>query len=208
MLFVAGWEEELYGSDGAPPFNFSFCMDPGTDFDVGFRYHLANDRQMNDPHIMRVERGEFVRLRIINAAAMSSYVVQFNATEWGRELPRPTLVAVDGQFTHPHHVDEFGGFWIGVAQRGDVLLQAPQTDGCFPIFARNAMGPLVRRSEGRSEERTTTSRSEATSIFISTTNTLAALALASLTAGRHLRRTALQCAIAASRRSHVRRKER
>ena len=136
QLLSDGWREDKSS------FNFSECMDAGDGFDVAFRYHLANGRQMSDPIVMFVERGEYIRLRVINDAAMSSYVVQFNSTSWGKEMPRPTLIAVDGQFTEPHFVDEFDGLWVGPAQRGDVLLQAPEEDVCFPIFARNAMGPL------------------------------------------------------------------
>ena len=134
-----GWEDEQ-------PFNFSECMQPGDDFDVAFRFHLANNQQFGgSPVVMRVEKNEYVRLRIINSASMSSYLVLFNETDWGGCNLKPTLVAVDGQYIQPYEVEKDNlGFWVGVAQRGDVLLRIPEhMDGsCFPIIARNAMSDL------------------------------------------------------------------
>ena len=57
--------------------------------DVEYDAFLANDRTLDDPLVVRVERSGRARLRIINGAASSAFWI-----ELGRL--RGTLVAVDG----------------------------------------------------------------------------------------------------------------
>ena len=71
-------------------------------------------------------RGERVRLRFINGAAMSYFDVRIPGLKM-------TVVAADGQNVHPVTVDEFR---IGVAETFDVIVQ-PQDDNPYTIFAQS-----------------------------------------------------------------------
>ena len=55
---------------------------------------LANDRTLDDPEIVRVEKGGRIRLRIINAAAASNMWIDLGALEG-------ELIAVDGNSVMP-----------------------------------------------------------------------------------------------------------
>lgn len=71
-------------------------------------------------------RGERVRLRFINGAAMSYFDVRIPGLKM-------TVVAADGQNVHPVTVDEFR---IGCAETFDVIVQ-PQDDSPYTIFAQS-----------------------------------------------------------------------
>jgi CopA family copper-resistance protein len=71
--------------------------------------------------------GERVRLRFINAAAMSYFDVRIPGL-------RLTVVSADGQDVHPVEVDEFR---IGVAETYDVIVE-PKDDAAYTIFAQSA----------------------------------------------------------------------
>src|SRR5581483_341224 len=93
--------------------------------DVTYDAFLANDRTLEDPQVVAVEKGGRVRLRIINAGATTNYTIdlgQLNAS----------LIAVDG-----HGVTPLAGrrFPIAVAQRLDILVELPDTGGSFPVLA-------------------------------------------------------------------------
>ena len=72
-------------------------------------------------------RGERVRLRFINAAAMSYFDVRIPGLNM-------TVVAADGQDVHPVDVEEFR---IGVAETYDVIV-TPRDDAAYTIFAQSA----------------------------------------------------------------------
>lgn len=71
--------------------------------------------------------GEKVRLRFINAAAMTYFDVRIPGLKM-------TVVAVDGQYVHPVTVDEFR---MAVAETFDVLVE-PSGQEAFTIFAQDA----------------------------------------------------------------------
>lgn len=71
------------------------------------------------------DRGDRVRLRIINGSAMTIFDVRIP----GLEL---TVVATDGQNIEPVTVDEFR---IGVAETYDVIVQ-PSADAAYTLFAQ------------------------------------------------------------------------
>jgi FtsP/CotA-like multicopper oxidase with cupredoxin domain len=87
------------------------------------------------------EKGEKIRLRFINGAAMSFFDVRIPGLKM-------TVVAADGQNVHPVTVDEFR---IGVAETYDVIVQ-PHSDMAFTIFAQSqdrtgfARGTLASRT--------------------------------------------------------------
>ncbi len=70
-------------------------------------------------------KGEKIRLRFINGAAMSFFDVRIPGLKM-------TVVAADGQNVHPVTVDEFR---IGVAETYDVLVE-PADDAAYTIFAQ------------------------------------------------------------------------
>lgn len=58
--------------------------------DIEYDAYLANDRSLDDPEIVPVERGGRLRVRIINGATATAFTIDFGALEG-------ELIAVDGQ---------------------------------------------------------------------------------------------------------------
>jgi len=71
------------------------------------------------------QRGDRVRLRFINAAAMTFFDVRIPGLKM-------TVVAADGQYVQPVSVDEFR---IGVAETYDVIVE-PSTEQAYTVFAQ------------------------------------------------------------------------
>jgi len=71
------------------------------------------------------QRGDWVRLRLINAAAMTFFDVRIPGLKM-------TVVAADGQYVEPVSVDELR---LGVAETYDVLVE-PNDDRAYSIFAQ------------------------------------------------------------------------
>ena len=116
-------------NQGAGSFNFSRCMAPGTDSDVRYRYHLLNGKPADDPQVVDARPGQWIRIRFISSAGMTNYKLVLPTSL------SPSAVAVDGQYIVPY-TPEDGVFWIAVAQRVDVLVQAPTAPGNVAIFAQ------------------------------------------------------------------------
>jgi FtsP/CotA-like multicopper oxidase with cupredoxin domain len=93
--------------------------------DVHYDAFLANDRTLEDPEIVRVERSGRIRLRIINGASSSQFWVDL-----GDLVGR--VVATDGHSVHPVAGSRFP---IAIAQRLDILIDLSGT-GAFPILAQ------------------------------------------------------------------------
>jgi FtsP/CotA-like multicopper oxidase with cupredoxin domain len=93
--------------------------------DVTYDAFLANDRTLADPEIVKVESGVEVLLRVINAAAMSSFHFDLGRLE-GR------LIAVDGARVQPIAGRRFP---IAVAQRLDIVLRIPRGEAAYPLLA-------------------------------------------------------------------------
>jgi FtsP/CotA-like multicopper oxidase with cupredoxin domain len=87
--------------------------------------YLANDRTLDDPEIVTVDRGGRIRLRIINAAASTGFHIDVTPLT-------AMLVAVDG-----HAVAPVTGriFPLSMAQRIDLELDIPLEGGIFPVLA-------------------------------------------------------------------------
>lgn len=94
--------------------------------DIVYDAYLANDRTLDDPEVVQVEKGGVVRLRIINGAAASNMWIDTGPLEGD-------LIAVDGNAVHPvrHNL-----FPLAVAQRADIRLRIPAEGGVFPILFR------------------------------------------------------------------------
>lgn len=93
--------------------------------DVPYDAFLANDRTLDDPFVVAVERRGKVRLRLINGAAASSFWIELG------EL-KGTLVAVDG---NPVVAVVGSRFPMTPAQRLDIVIDIP-SGGAFPVFAQ------------------------------------------------------------------------
>jgi FtsP/CotA-like multicopper oxidase with cupredoxin domain len=93
--------------------------------DIDYDAYLANDRTLDDPEIVPVEKGGRVRVRIINGAAATAFTLDFGELEGA-------LIAVDGQLIHPIKGRRFG---MSMGQRIDVRLELPREARSFPIVA-------------------------------------------------------------------------
>jgi FtsP/CotA-like multicopper oxidase with cupredoxin domain len=93
--------------------------------DVEFDAFLANDRTLEDPEVVAVEKGGHVRLRIINGAAATNFTLDVGDLA-------ATLIAVDG-----NRIQSVRGrrFPLAIAQRVDLMLEIPRQGGAFPILA-------------------------------------------------------------------------
>lgn len=93
--------------------------------DVDFDAYLANDRTLDDPQVVAVEKGGRVRLRIINGATATAFTIDTGALAG-------ELIAVDGQPIAPLRRSRFA---IAMGQRLDIRLQLPADGGAFPVLA-------------------------------------------------------------------------
>ena len=118
MPSVAGMAHSGVGDNGMA---MPMAMDLN---DVGYDAFLANDRTLDDPLVVRVERSGRARLRIINGAASSAFWIELGGL-------RGTLVAVDGNPVLPVAGSSFP---IAIAQRLDLIVDVPV--GAFPVLAQ------------------------------------------------------------------------
>jgi len=92
--------------------------------DIDYDAYLANDRTLNDPETIRVEKGGRVRLRVINGATATVFTLDLGALQG-------ELVAVDGQLVKPVRGRRFP---VAMGQRLDVRLALPSGAGSYPIL--------------------------------------------------------------------------
>ena len=94
---------------------------------TGYTYtFLMNGMTPEDGWLGLFKRGEKVRLRFINGAAMTIFDVRIPGLKM-------TVIAADGQSIEPVTVDEFR---VGVAETYDVIV-APSDDSAYTIFAQS-----------------------------------------------------------------------
>ena len=99
--------------------------------DIAYDAFLANDRTLDDPEVVAVEKGGRVRLRIINGATSTGFTIDLGS------LPGE-LVAVDGQPIVPMAGQRFP---LSMGQRADLRLAVPKEGGAFPILALREGAP-------------------------------------------------------------------
>lgn len=99
--------------------------------DIDYDAYLANDRTLDDPEVVQVERGGRIRLRIINGATATGFTIDTGSVE-------ARVVAVDGMDVEPVPGSAFP---ISMGQRLDILLSLPQRIGAYPIFALREGAP-------------------------------------------------------------------
>ena len=92
--------------------------------DVAYDAFLANDRTLADPEIVRVTRGQRVRLRIINGAAATNFMIDLGTLAGD-------LAHVDGR---PIALVTGRRFPLAIAQRADIFVTLPATEGTWPIL--------------------------------------------------------------------------
>lgn len=93
--------------------------------DIAYDAYLANDRTLHDPQVVRVERGGRVRLRIINGAAATGFILSTGQIDG-------TVIAVDGQPVRPVTGRSFP---LSMGQRIDIRLALPKGSGAYPVLA-------------------------------------------------------------------------
>ncbi|PKR90007.1 copper oxidase [Pleomorphomonas diazotrophica] len=93
--------------------------------DIEYDAYLANDRTLDDPEVVKVEKGGNVRLRIINGATGTAFSIDLGSLEG-------QVIAVDGQPVQPVDARRFP---MTMGQRLDIRLRVPQEGGAFPILA-------------------------------------------------------------------------
>ena len=94
--------------------------------DVRYDAFLANDRMLDDPEVVRVEKGGRVRLRIINGGTATVFFISTGAL-------KSTCVAVDGSPCQPI---EAGQYPLAQGQRIDLMVEIPREGGAFPVLAQ------------------------------------------------------------------------
>jgi FtsP/CotA-like multicopper oxidase with cupredoxin domain len=94
--------------------------------DVVYDAYLANERTLDNPEIVMVEKGGTIRLRIINGAAASNMWIDLGGLEG-------ELIAVDGNAILPFKSSLFP---LAIAQRADIRLRIPAEGGAFPVLFR------------------------------------------------------------------------
>jgi FtsP/CotA-like multicopper oxidase with cupredoxin domain len=99
--------------------------------DVEYDAYLANDRTLDDPQVVAVERGGRVRLRIINGATSTNFWIDLGALDGD-------LIAVDGSPCRRSGTGDVlrdRRFPLAMSQRIDVRVTLPAA-GAYPILAR------------------------------------------------------------------------
>lgn len=138
---MAGMDHGAHGSGGGMMGGMSGMMDGMSGMDHGamggmamggmdlndfnFDAYLANDRTLDDPEVVTVDKGGRVLLRIINGSAASVFWIDTGSLP-GR------AVATDGNPIQPVPVSRFG---LAMGQRLDIELDVPSEGGAFPILA-------------------------------------------------------------------------
>lgn len=99
--------------------------------DIEYDAYLANDRTLDDPEVVQVEKNGQVRLRVINGATATAFTIDLGAIDG-------TLIAVDGQDVEPAAGRRFP---ISMGQRLDIRLKVPAGQAAFPILALREGAP-------------------------------------------------------------------
>jgi FtsP/CotA-like multicopper oxidase with cupredoxin domain len=94
--------------------------------DVRYDAYLANDRTLDDPEIVQVEKGGQARLRIINGGTATAFFISTPGLT-------STCIAVDGTRCVPLNAEAYP---LAQGQRMDLLVEIPRAGGAFPVLAQ------------------------------------------------------------------------
>ncbi|OYX41270.1 MAG: copper oxidase [Rhodobacterales bacterium 32-67-9] len=130
---MAAMDHSQMGQDGMAGMDMGSMANGGTNMsgmamdlnDYAFDAYLANDRTLDDPEVVQVDKGGRLLLRVINASSATVFWVD-SGTLPGR------LVAVDGEPVQPLPGSRFG---VAMGQRLDIELDVPGDGGAFPVLA-------------------------------------------------------------------------
>ena len=130
---MAAMDHSQMGQDGMAGMDMGNMATGGTNMsgmamdlnDYAFDAYLANDRTLDDPDVVQVDKGGRLLLRVINASSATVFWVE-TGTLPGR------LVAVDGEPVQPLPGSRFG---VAMGQRLDIELEVPGDGGAFPVLA-------------------------------------------------------------------------
>jgi FtsP/CotA-like multicopper oxidase with cupredoxin domain len=120
---MPGMSGKTAGSQGMASMKMGMGKPDANDWN--YDAYLANDRTLNDPAVVHVEKGGRVRLRIINGSSGTNFFVDLGSLEG-------ELIATDGMAVHPLRGRRFP---LAIAQRIDLRIQLPREGGGFPILA-------------------------------------------------------------------------
>ena len=128
--------------------------------DVAYDAYLANERTLDDPEVIRIDKGGKVRLRIINGATATSFFINTGSIQ-------AHVIAVDGTPCEPLRGTRFP---LAQGQRIDLALSLPVQGGAFPIMAEVEADPrrtgVILASAGANISKINTA-ADAASEFIS-----------------------------------------
>ncbi len=99
--------------------------------DIEYDAYLANDRTLDDPEIVAIEKNARIRLRIINGATATAFTIDLGEVEGN-------LIAVDGHNVGPVKAHRFP---MTMGQRLDIGLEAPRGLSALPILALREGAP-------------------------------------------------------------------
>src|SRR5262249_25910740 len=111
--------------------------------DIDFDAFLCNERDLDDPMVVKVERNGRVRLRVINAAASTQFWITLGDVT-GK------VIAVDGHGCAPISGRKFP---ISMGQRLDIMVDLPAGGGypiCAQVEGKRARPGMVRVTPGGS----------------------------------------------------------
>lgn len=94
--------------------------------DVKYDAFLANDRTLDDPDVVTVDKGGKVRLRIINGGTATAFFISTPGLQ-------SSCVAVDGSPCQP---SAQASYPLAQGQRIDLVVDIPLEGGAFPILAQ------------------------------------------------------------------------
>lgn len=94
--------------------------------DVKYDAFLANDRTLDDPDVVKVDKGGSVRLRIINGGTATAFFISTPGLQ-------SRCIAVDGNPCQPAAQVSYP---LAQGQRIDLVVDIPLQGGAFPILAQ------------------------------------------------------------------------
>ena len=94
--------------------------------DVKYDAYLANDRTLADPEVVKVEKGNAVRVRIINGGTATAFFISTPGL-------KSRCIAVDGSSCL---LNEQAAYPLAQGQRIDLLVDIPKQGGAFPVLAQ------------------------------------------------------------------------
>ena len=94
--------------------------------DVQYDAFLANDRTLDDPDVVTVEKGGGVRLRIINGGTATAFFISTPGL-------KSSCIAVDGSSCLPASQ---AAYPLAQGQRIDLMVDIPPQGGAFPVLAQ------------------------------------------------------------------------